>query len=70
MAVFSSKTKLKPCYDNSPNLRVKKELGKLKPSCQRGYQYIIIGNTHKKSTCCQQVDFLCLCIFTNTISLI
>ena len=28
MAIFSSKTK--PCYDNDPNLRVKKELGKLK----------------------------------------
>ncbi len=30
MAIFSSKTKLKPCYDNDPYLRVKKELGKLK----------------------------------------
>ena len=28
MAIFSSKTK--PCYDNDPNLKVKKELGKLK----------------------------------------
>lgn len=28
MAIFGSKTK--PCYDNDPNLRVKKELGKLK----------------------------------------
>ena len=25
MAIFSSKTK--PCYDNDPNLKVKKELG-------------------------------------------
>ena len=28
MAIFSSKTK--PCYDYDPNLKVKKELGKLK----------------------------------------
>ena len=28
MAIFSSKTK--PCYDNDPNLKVKKELEKLK----------------------------------------
>ena len=28
MAIFSSKTK--PCYDNDPNLKVKKELGKMK----------------------------------------
>ena len=26
MAFFSSKKKLKPCYDNDPYLRVKKEL--------------------------------------------
>ena len=30
MAIFSPKTKLKPCYDNDPNLKVKKDWEKLK----------------------------------------
>ena len=30
MALFSSKTQLRPCYDNDPYLREKKELEKLK----------------------------------------
>ncbi len=30
MAIFSSKKKLKPCYDNDPYLKVKKDWEKLK----------------------------------------
>ena len=33
MAIFSSKTK--PCYDNDPNLKVKKELGKLEVELEK-----------------------------------
>ena len=36
MAVFSSKTKLKPCYDNDPYLRVKKDLEKLEIELKEG----------------------------------
>lgn len=35
MAVFSSKTKLKPCYDNDPYLRVKKDLEKLETELKK-----------------------------------
>ena len=56
MAVFSSKTK--PCYDNDPNLKVKKELGKLevelKEVVARRYWFMyLLGNLDNRSPQCQ-----------------